>query len=250
MLGAELCRAHRRRQIPPLIRVEHDGDVASHRLPDPADSLGIRLGAQSSDLDLDRAISLLHVHGRLANEIVGALAVPIVEARDIGGHPLPEGAAQQCPDGAIDRLALEIPQGDVDGAHGRDQGALLPRERGNPAHARVREREQVLPDPLGVEWILPHHERRDGGQDVLHGAQAVRALLEEERPVGLADSHVAGIRGEPDDDLAHARDPMGGRADGLGQGRGQEVRLERGDLHRATPSRTGRAAGRGCTGAA
>src|SRR2546428_12778950 len=95
-------------------------------------------------LHLQRAIALLHVHRRLAYEIVRALTVPVIEARHVCGDPPTERAAQQGVDRAADRLALEIPEGDVDGADGRDQGALLPRQCRNAAHAGVGQREQVL----------------------------------------------------------------------------------------------------------
>src|SRR5262249_43435775 len=47
----------------------------------------------------------------------------------------------------------------------------------------------------------------------------------------LADPHQPGVGREPHDQLAHTADRRGGGADGLGQGDGQHVRLERGDLH-------------------
>ena len=64
-------------------------------------------------------------------------------------------------------------------------------------------------------------ERRDRSQNFVHAAQAVRALLEEERAVGLADAHEAGVGRELDDDLAHPGDGVGRRAD-------RRMRAERG----------------------
>ena len=69
----------------------------------------------------------------------------------------------------------------------------LARQRRDAAHAPVREREQVLPDPLDVERVLPDDERRDGLQDRVDGAQSFGAL-EEERPVRFADPHDARCR--------------------------------------------------------
>src|SRR5262249_29606822 len=96
--------------------------------------------------------------------------------------------------------------------------------------------EQILPDALRPERILADDQRRDPFEDLLDRAHGFGAALGQERTVGLADPDEAGVRREPDDELAHAADRRGGRAYGLRQGRGEEVRVERGDLHLVTSS--------------
>ena len=77
-------------------------------------------------------------------------------------------------------------------------------QRGDAAHARVGQREQVLPDPLDVERVLADDERRDRARGCRRtGAHALRPRLGQERTVRLADAHEAGVGGELDDDLAH-----------------------------------------------
>ena len=70
-------------------------------------------------------------------------------------------AAQQIVDGHIERLALNVPQGDVNGRHGRGEDTL----RREEAAA-----EEKLPDVLNTEGILPNQNvaeilhRADYGQ--------------------------------------------------------------------------------------
>ena len=66
-------------------------------------------------------------------------------------------AAQQIVDGHIERLALNVPQGDVDGRHGRGEDTL----RREEATA-----EEDLPDVLNPEGI---HADQDIAK-ILHGA--------------------------------------------------------------------------------
>ena len=221
---AEASGAHGGGQVPSLVGVQHDRDVGPDRLADDADALGVGLGRQPADLHLHRAIAVLQVQGRLAPQIVRALAVAIVEARHVGGHPVAERAAQERVDGAADRLALEVPERDVDGAHrGHERALLLPGQGRDAAHRRVGEREEILPDALGVERIVADDQRGDRVENLLHAAQSVRALLEQERAVTLADADVAGVRGQPDDHLAHPADRGGGRPHHLRQRRREEI---------------------------
>src|SRR5262249_19041639 len=67
--------------------------------------------------------------------------------------------------------------------------------------------------------------------DLGDGAHALRPRLGQERTMRLADPHEPGVSREPDDQLAHAADRRRGRADRLGQGNGQHVRIECADLH-------------------
>ena len=109
--------------------------------------------------------------------------------------------------------------------------ALL-RQGRDAAHARVGEREEILPDALDAERILADDEGPDALEDLIDGAHALLTALGQERSVGLADPDEAGVGRERDDELAHAADRGGGGADRLRQGRGQEVRVERFDFHR------------------
>ena len=222
-----------RRQIPALIRVEHDGDVGADRLPDHADALGVGLGREARHLHLDGAIAVLEVHRRLAPKIVRALAVAIVEAGDVGGHARAKRAAHQRVHGPVVALPMR--------SHSAMSMALMAvtswrrcwRASGrDAAHARVGEGEEILPDALDTERILAHDERRDALEDLVDRAHALRTALGQERPVRLADPDEAGIGREGDDELAHPADRRGGGADRLWQGRGQEVRVERFDFHR------------------
>src|SRR5207244_12482193 len=110
-------------------------------------------------------------------------------------------------------------------------------QRRNPAHARVGEGEEILPDPLDAEWVLTDDERGDALEDLADGAHAFRTPLREERPVSLADAHEAGVGREPHDELAHPADRGGGSANRLRQRCGQEVRSERCDLLLSHPRR-------------
>src|SRR5262249_23915596 len=104
-------------------------------------------------------------------------------------------------------------------------------ERRDSPHARVGQREKVLPDPLDSERVLPDQEGRDPLENLADGSHALGTGLGQERTMRLADPHEPGVGGEPHDQLAYTADRRGGRADRLGQRGGQHIRLERGGLH-------------------
>src|SRR5262249_29899890 len=197
------------RQVPALVRVEHDGDVVADRLPDDAYALGVGLGWQTRDLHLHRAIAVLEVHRSLTPEIVRALAVAVVEAGDVGGHARAERPAEELVDGPLRGLAHEVPEGDIDGADGGHELPALAREGRDAPHARVGQGEQILPDPLDAGRILADDERCYALEDLADAAHRLRTALGQERTVRLANPDEAGICRELHDELAHAADGRG-----------------------------------------
>jgi hypothetical protein len=190
---AQTRGAQRARQIPALVRIEHELDVRPDRFADHAHALSVGFGREPRDLYLERAIAVLEVHGGLTPEIIRALAVAIVEAGDVGGHARTQRAAEQGVHGPIRRLAHEIPERDVDGADRRHELAALLRQRRDAAHARVSQREQVLPDALDAERILADDQRPDALEDLVDRAHALLTTLGQERPVRLADPDEPGV---------------------------------------------------------
>src|SRR5215471_21059547 len=84
---------------------------------------------------------------------------------DIGGYRILR-AAEQPPDGFLVIFPLDIPEGDVDGAHSRAPHPCL--------SPRVERRVQLVPDALRFNWILAAQKRRGLSVDELLRAKTLR----------------------------------------------------------------------------
>src|SRR5215475_9222160 len=93
------------------------------------------------------------------------LGVLLESEGDIGGYWILR-AAEQPPDGFLVIFPLDIPEGDIDGAHRRAPHPCL--------SPRVKCRVQLVPDALRFNWILATQKRRGLSVDELPGAKTLR----------------------------------------------------------------------------
>ena len=115
--------------------------------------------------------AVLGVLLRLAALVVGAGAPAVGQLAGVGAQVVPALAAQQLVDGHVEELALDIPQGDVDGADaGEDHRAAIL----TPEGALIK----FIPDDLVVQGVhannqrgkvLDHAEGRGSGDAVGEG---------------------------------------------------------------------------------
>ena len=85
---------------------------------------------------------------------------------DVGGYRILR-AAQQAPDGFAIMFSLEIPERDIDGAHGRAPHAGL--------GARIELAPKLIPDTFGLERILAAQKRRRFPVDKFANSETLRA---------------------------------------------------------------------------
>ena len=161
------------------------GRVAKMRRP----GTGVRQVAQGHQVGLDgRVAALQHLLGQ-APQVVAALAgrqtqqVGVAVARGAAMRPVEaqlvaQLAAQQLPDGRVQGLAANVPQGGVDARHG------LP---GDAAAVSRAGRRQVPPDGLHLHRVAADDEVGQAGDGGRHraGRAPIRAIAPADQ-AGLA----------------------------------------------------------------
>ena len=101
------------------------------RLADDAQSLVVIADIEQADLDFEQVEAGISITLGLFLETlehgweVVALLFGVVAARGVGLDAAAEGTAQELPHGHAGGLAADVPQGNVDGAHGFEVGAFL-----------------------------------------------------------------------------------------------------------------------------
>ena len=138
--------------------------------------------------------AVLRVFFRRAAFVVGAGAPSIGELAGVGAQVVPALAAQQLVDRHVERLALDVPQGDVQGGDaGKDDGTAVLAPEGGLV--------ELVPDDLVVQRVhaddqgrqIPDHAEGGGSGDAIGQsglAVAVDALVRintaEDGPPGSA----------------------------------------------------------------
>ena len=135
-------------------------------------------------------------------------------------------SAEEAPQRLTAPLALEVPEGEVDGRHGEGGGAAPPAEVHAPPHP--------FPEAIDVPGVLADEHRRQIVVD--EGADRTRADVVD--GVGVADPlPPPGIAHAGDDEPRMAHLAVGGVGEDDGKRNAVVVRFDRGDAaHAASPS--------------
>ena len=122
--------------------------------------------------------------------------------RGVGAHPVAVRRAEQLEDRLAERLALDVPEGDVEAADRVDR---------DPAPAEVDEAAvHLVPQPLDVQRVLADQHVAQAHRDRVRARRLHERLHELGRRVDLADPGDALVGVDPDDEivLAPVCDPL------------------------------------------
>ena len=126
------------------VGIYHHPDVRPDRLAHHSDALHVFVDRRAADLHLHRPRAHLNRYAHLFRKLTEALAFLIVPTRDVHGHPIGE-STEQLVHRQAGRLALEIPERDVDAADDAGRDATTSNQLRLP---------QVVPDLFRVERVL------------------------------------------------------------------------------------------------
>src|SRR4030095_14654134 len=147
----------------------HQLDFVAHCMAHGAYAVGVELGILRIDRD-DRLEPCLALSDELFRDFDQLFLGILFEAEgDISWHRILR-AAEQAPDRLLIVFALDVPERDVDGAHGGAPHAGL--------GARVELLIKLTPDALSLERILPAQERGQLTIDEFAHAEPLSAARE------------------------------------------------------------------------
>src|SRR3546814_9153906 len=95
-----------------------DRDVRADRLAHRGDALDVSFDVEAAVLHLDAGVDQIDIPLHLVHDLERRLALLVIAAAAVAEDGLVLGA-QQLPDGHAERLALDVPHGDVDAGDGR-----------------------------------------------------------------------------------------------------------------------------------
>ena len=132
-----------------VVGISEQRHIGANRFADHLDASHVRLDGEQTELDLENPEAILNVRAGLVREGLQRLLAdtkcvlaPVVAARCVGRHRLPERTSQQCVDGQPRCLTEQIPAGDVNGADRLKVWTLLSKIADHavklfPQHGRV-----------------------------------------------------------------------------------------------------------------
>ena len=129
--------------------------------------------------------------GDVAGDLLRLIRAVAEQDRCISAKLLAKAAAEQLVNGPAGCLAEDVPQGNVDGAHGLDGSPLPAVEDGAFVHA--------MDEPIDLERVLAHHALGQAAADLMRQRRVNDCLGDHRRRVRLADADDAGVGGDLDD---------------------------------------------------
>ena len=120
-----LDRGQRHRQVPAAIDVDHQLGVIADDLAHHPQPLHVFLERERTDLGLERGMPLRLEHMHFIAQLVEVLAVAVIGAGDVTGHPVAV-TAEQPVKRLAGTLANQVPAGDIDRRRGQHQLRLAP----------------------------------------------------------------------------------------------------------------------------
>ena len=199
VLGHRAQETHRLGYVlPGIVGVHHQQNVGADGLAGGRDAAPVLRDAGAADLHLGRLEALGDVAAHLLGQALLVIGVVVVAAAGIGGHrPLMVGP-EEPPQWQAGGLRVAVPERDVEGSEGPDDGPGTPLQQGILVH--------LLPQRLGGERILADQE---GGKKVLHRRETDLAAAI--AAIGRSDALVSVVTGDADEKVLPGGDPPRGK---------------------------------------
>ena len=125
-------------------------------------------------------------------EFAGGLGRRAEQRAGVAADLFLETAAEEFPDGQAERLALDVPEREVNAAHRVQADAASARVDGAVIHQ--------VPEPLGLERVLADEQMLQASADGMAERPFDDGLRGERRGVHLADAGDAGVGGDFNDE--------------------------------------------------
>jgi len=161
----------RRRQVPGAVDVDHQVSVVADDISDDFEALNVFGEFQATNLGLEASMALFLEFGDLVTQLCEILTVAIIGTSYVIGH-LVTVATKQLIERQPGHLADNIPARDID--RRRDPHKRLATPALLMSQAFRRQREQVLINPFGRQWIGADQTVRNAALEDIEDRRSIR----------------------------------------------------------------------------